>query len=302
MACKPKCRAWAGDATKIHAHARNKPIGAGTSHFCKPKSELSCGEKGKCWQVAGVSGGRHSSGGVRPGLAQSAEARRTRTKRKERRKECKRKRTLTVNSSSSMSPAGMSCNPNGICHTALEPASFALRTIPSVTALGDKCGRDSADAADTNTTDAAPRVDERETVRRGGGGGGECGTEEEDEREEHEGGFAAAADDGGDGGAAEGTEEGAEPAWRTETTLEEMVLVLDVIALPFAEVLAEEGLRAHTTGTGDPALRFILSSFKLAFVRGFGQENFGHRRWGKEKSLKGTEGPKGGGNSEITVF
>ncbi|KAJ7821064.1 hypothetical protein B0H13DRAFT_1920973 [Mycena leptocephala] len=41
MACKPKCRAWAGDATKIHAHARNKPIGAGASHFCKPKNELS---------------------------------------------------------------------------------------------------------------------------------------------------------------------------------------------------------------------------------------------------------------------
>ncbi|KAF7368182.1 SWIM-type domain-containing protein [Mycena venus] len=41
LACKPKCRAWAGDATHIHAHARNKPIRAGTSHFCKPKSELS---------------------------------------------------------------------------------------------------------------------------------------------------------------------------------------------------------------------------------------------------------------------
>ncbi|KAJ7817226.1 hypothetical protein B0H13DRAFT_1923062 [Mycena leptocephala] len=41
MACKPKCRAWACDATKIHAHARNKPFGAGASHFCKPKSQLS---------------------------------------------------------------------------------------------------------------------------------------------------------------------------------------------------------------------------------------------------------------------
>ncbi|KAJ7248927.1 hypothetical protein C8J57DRAFT_1239935 [Mycena rebaudengoi] len=41
MACKPKCQAWAGDATKIHAHARNKPIRAGASHFCKPKTSLS---------------------------------------------------------------------------------------------------------------------------------------------------------------------------------------------------------------------------------------------------------------------
>ncbi|KAJ6542539.1 hypothetical protein DFH09DRAFT_1392192 [Mycena vulgaris] len=38
MACKPKCRAWACDATKIHAHARNKPFCAGASHFCKPKT------------------------------------------------------------------------------------------------------------------------------------------------------------------------------------------------------------------------------------------------------------------------
>jgi hypothetical protein len=41
VACKPKCRAWAGDATKIHAHARNKPFCAGASHFCKPKTSLS---------------------------------------------------------------------------------------------------------------------------------------------------------------------------------------------------------------------------------------------------------------------
>jgi hypothetical protein len=38
---KPKCQAWACDATKIHAHARNKPFCAGASLFCEPKSELS---------------------------------------------------------------------------------------------------------------------------------------------------------------------------------------------------------------------------------------------------------------------
>jgi hypothetical protein len=32
MACQPKRRVWACDATKIHAHARNKPIGEGASH------------------------------------------------------------------------------------------------------------------------------------------------------------------------------------------------------------------------------------------------------------------------------
>jgi hypothetical protein len=35
---KPKCRAWACDATKIHAHARSKPICVEASHFCEPKS------------------------------------------------------------------------------------------------------------------------------------------------------------------------------------------------------------------------------------------------------------------------
>jgi hypothetical protein len=33
MACTPKCRVWACDATKIHAHARNKPFRAGARHF-----------------------------------------------------------------------------------------------------------------------------------------------------------------------------------------------------------------------------------------------------------------------------
>ncbi|KAJ7359919.1 hypothetical protein DFH08DRAFT_953013 [Mycena albidolilacea] len=41
MACKPFGRAWAGDATKIHAHAQYKLFGAGTRHFCKPKMSLS---------------------------------------------------------------------------------------------------------------------------------------------------------------------------------------------------------------------------------------------------------------------
>ncbi|KAF8171616.1 hypothetical protein K438DRAFT_1982032 [Mycena galopus ATCC 62051] len=44
MACKPFCRAGAGDPTKTHAPARYKPFGAGASHFGKPKTSLS-----DCW-------------------------------------------------------------------------------------------------------------------------------------------------------------------------------------------------------------------------------------------------------------
>jgi hypothetical protein len=41
MACKPFGRAWAGDASQIHAPAQNKPFGAGASHLAKPKTSLS---------------------------------------------------------------------------------------------------------------------------------------------------------------------------------------------------------------------------------------------------------------------
>jgi hypothetical protein len=36
MACKPFGRAWAGDASQIHAPARNKPFGTGASQKRHP--------------------------------------------------------------------------------------------------------------------------------------------------------------------------------------------------------------------------------------------------------------------------
>ncbi|KAJ7323264.1 hypothetical protein DFH08DRAFT_817836 [Mycena albidolilacea] len=60
MACKPFCRAWAGDRTQIHAPAQHKPFGAGASHFCKPKSELSRVDRGvtKSWSCCLVCSAR----------------------------------------------------------------------------------------------------------------------------------------------------------------------------------------------------------------------------------------------------
>ncbi|KAJ7302034.1 hypothetical protein DFH08DRAFT_827032 [Mycena albidolilacea] len=57
MACKPFCRAWAGDPTQIHAPARNKPFGAGASHFGMPKRSAVVA----AWMTPTVGLGCHSA-------------------------------------------------------------------------------------------------------------------------------------------------------------------------------------------------------------------------------------------------